>query len=197
MIQDFLEKQTASWLEEDVPIMQENFPRNQGEITNSLSAAIANLCHTASEQQQAGYKGKAAFLCISFLRTNILEDSFQYRLDIYDERFYLDRMECTGCFELDYVWDYFQNRMAELTKAIRSSVFANRIRTRQLNAVKLAMAELYNEVAIICTNLVLAEALKSPEYAALRKVPNFKIVMGEYRDKNMLLFEEAAEPNEL
>ncbi|GMA99903.1 hypothetical protein [Pelosinus sp. IPA-1] len=197
MMQKFIEQQSANWLEEDVPVMQQEFPKNQETITESLSAAIRQICHQASRQQQVGCKGPAAYLCISFLRTNILEDCFQYRMDMYDEKFYLDRTECSGCFEIDFVWQYFQARMAQLEKAVHSSIYKNKIRTRQLNAIKLDMAEQYHQVAMLCTKLLIDEAVKTPEYRALSKVPEFKILMGDYKDKIMLLYEEASECKEM
>jgi hypothetical protein len=197
LMQEFIEKQTANWLEEDVPFMQQKFPERQSEITETLSTAISQLCREASQQQQAGGKGPAAYLCISFLRTDILEDCFQYRMDVYDENFYLDRNECTDCFEIDFVWQYFKVRMDQLEKAIHASIYRNKIRTRQLNAVKLAMAEQYHQVAMICTKLVIDEAVKTAEYRDLSKVPDFKIIMGEYKDKNMLLYQETSESKEM
>ncbi|MDF2636208.1 MAG: hypothetical protein K0R78_3082 [Pelosinus sp.] len=197
LMQEFIEKQTANWLEEDVPFMQQKFPESQSEITENLSTAISQLCREASQQQQAGCKGQAAYLCLSFLRTKILEDRFQYRLDIYDEKFYVDRSECTGSIEIDFVWQYFKVRMEQLEKAIHASIYKNKIHTRQLNAVKLAMAEQYHQVAMICTKLVIDEAVKTAEYRALSKVPDFKIIMGEYKDKNMLLYQEMSESKEM
>lgn len=197
LIHEFLEKQTAPWLEEDVPIMQEKFPVKQGEITERLRDSISKLCQEASQQQAAGDKGPAAYLAISFLRTNILDDCFSYRLDLYDEKFYLDRTECTGYFEMDFVWQYYQARLEQLTTAICSSLYKHKIRTRQMNAVKIVMAERYHQIAMICMQLVIEEALKTPEFYALRKAANFKVIIGEYKDKSMLLYEESSGSNQL
>lgn len=193
LVQDFIEKQTEGWLEEDVPVMQQKFPANQNQITESLSAVISKLCRQASRQQQTGSKGSAAYLCISFLRTNILDDRWQYRLDIYDEKFYLDRTECTGCWEIDFVWDYLKARLVQLNKAVRSGMYVNRVHPGNLSPVKLAMAQQYHQIAMVCTKLIIEEAITTPEYTRLRKVPNFKITMGEYLDKSMLLYEEQPE----
>jgi hypothetical protein len=59
------------------------------------------------------------------------------------------------------------------------------------------MAEQYHQVAMICTKLVIDEAVKTAEYRALSKVPDFKIIMGEYKDKNMLLYQEMSESKEM
>lgn len=193
IVQDFINKQTANWLEEDVLIMQQYFPANQDKITGSLSAAISQLCRQASRQQQEGCKGSAAYLCLSFLRTNILDDKWQYRLDLYDERFYLDQTECSTIWEIDFVWDYLKGRLAELTKAVSTTMYVNKVRPRHINQVKMSMAEQYHEIAMVCTKLIIEEALKTPEYAALQKVPNFRVLMGEYVDKNMLMYEEQPE----
>lgn len=190
LVQDFITKHTAGWLEEDVPAMEREFLASKDHIIESLSASIRQLCLEASKQQAAGSKGPAAHLCISFLRTNILDDKWQYRLDLYDEKFYLDRSECTANFEMDFVWKHLKTRLTQLSAIVNAGMYANKIRERHINQVKLGMAEQYHQIAMICTKLVIEEAIKVPEYRDLPKVQNFKIAMGEYLDQNMLVYEE-------
>lgn len=194
MVQEFIKKQTEGWLEEDIPLMQQEFSVKHGEITESLSAVISPLCRQASQQQETGSKGSAAYLCLTLLRTNILDDRWQYRLDIYDEKFYLDRTECTSSWKMDFVWDYLKARLTQLTKAVSSSsMYANKVRPQHIEQVKLDMAQQYHQIAMFCTKLIIEEAIKTTEYTSLRKVPTFKILMGEYMDKSMLLYEEQSE----
>lgn len=190
LIKNFLTQQTAGWLTEDIPIMQEAFLANKTPIIESFQTSIRKLCLKASSQQIAGNKGPAAHLYISFLRTNILEDNWQYRLDLYDEKFYLDSTECSTNWEIDFVWKYLKARLTQLSTTMKNSMYANKMQECHLNQVKVEMAAQYHQIAMACTKLIIEEALGVPEYRELAKTQNFKIAMGEYLDNNMLLYEE-------
>lgn len=190
VVENFLTEQTASWLEEDIPLMEQEFSANKEQIVASLSNSIGQLCREYEKEQESGNKGPAAHLCISFLRTHILEEDWRYRLVLYDEKSYLDLAECTINWELEFVWKYLKTRLNELRTIVKTGIYVNTVKERHLSQVKLEMAEQYHQIGMICTKLVIADAIQVPEYRTLQKVANFKIGMGEYRDKILLIYEE-------
>jgi hypothetical protein len=190
LVWDFMMKQTEGWIEEDVPLLEQEFLDSKKHIIDSLSDSIRKLCLEAKQQQAASRKGLAAYLCISFLRTNILDEHWQYRLDLYDEKFYLDRSECTVDWDSDFIWKYLKARLSQLNTVVHTGMYANKVRERHIEQVKVVMAEQYHKMGMICTKRIIEDAIKVPEYRELPKVENFQIVMGEYRDQNMLIYEE-------
>lgn len=189
-IKEWMQNKTADWLEEDLPTMEKEFPANREKMAASLSAAIKEVCRQARLQQEAGCKGPAAYLYISFLRTNLLDDSYQYRLDLYDEKFPLDRTECSGKWKVKFIWDTFQKRQTELATAIRTGLYANKIRPFHIHTIKRTMAEKYHLATIVFTQRLIEEALLTPEYANLDKAPHFTIMMGEYQDRSVMIYQE-------
>ena len=196
LLHTFITNQTVGWLEEDLPTMENEFPANREKMIVSLSAAIKEVCCQARQQQEAGAKGSAAYLCISFLRTNILDDIWQYRLDLYDEKFPLDRTECSGIWNMEFVWGNFTKRLTELADAVRSGIYVNKIRPFNINAIKMTMAEKYNLAAIVLTQMIIKEAIQTPEYADMAKVIDFTIMMGEYQDQCITIYEESWDQDE-
>ncbi|VBB09030.1 Hypothetical protein LUCI_4316 [Lucifera butyrica] len=191
IVQDFIAAETASWLEEDLMLMQKKFSAGRPAIIHSLAAAIESLCRDAAGQQAAGCKGAGACICISFLRTNILDNIWQYRLDLYDETLFLDRTECTADWEMDFVFDPIKKLLDGWQDNFQSGLVANKIKPRHLKNVRLKLAADYHGVAIGFTQNIIAEALKnSPAYQELNKAPGFAIVMGEYCDQTKLIYEE-------
>jgi hypothetical protein len=189
-IQSYLLEMTDGWPAEDRAAMEDNFAAQREDLTNGLALSIAKLCGTAAALQAAGQKEAAASLRISFLRTNILAGVCAYRLDLYDEGLFLDKFECCTTWKMDFVWDYFQKRLAALEQIIKAGIYVNKIRAHHLHTVKISLAEQYHESAIGFTGLIIPEALHTPEYAGLRKAPGLTVHMGEYVDKGILLYKE-------
>lgn len=188
-IQNFISSQVAEWLQEDLLKMEQELPLAREKIIESLATALSQIFHKASELQKAENKGSVAYLCISFLRTNLLEDDWQYRLDLYDENFYLDSIECTENWEMEFVWNHLKWRMSELTDAIKHSLYANKVRAHHLNQIKMTMAEKYQQTAILLTKLLLPEVIERLDDAGVSKMSIITIRMGEYLDYNVPLYE--------
>jgi len=188
-IQNFITGQTTAWLQEDLLKMDQEFPIAREDIVEGLAAAISRICYKAYELQQTGNKGSAAYVCISFLRTSLLEGNWQYRLDLYDEKLYVDSIECTDTWELEFVWKHLKQRMSELRETIRHSIYANKVRFCHLNQIKLHMAEKYQLAAILLTKRLISEAIERLEDANISKAPVLTILMGEYRDHSVPLYE--------
>lgn len=188
-IQDYIKLQTTGWLEEDLPVLKKEFCVHREKFVESLATAIGQLCTQGRVQQEAGEKGPAAYLCISLQRTHILENNWCYRLDLYDDGFYLDRTECSVDWDLEFVWDALKKRLENLNGIIRKGIYANKIRPYHLNQVKLKMAVQYHEAARNFTQQIIQEAFK----ADIAKAPAFLVLMGEYNDYSMQIYEERNE----
>lgn len=189
IVQDFIKAQTEGWVEEDFSAMNLALFDNKKNIVGELSAAIRQVCSQAITQQAQGIKGPAAIICISFLRTNIMDNIWEYRVNLYDEKMFLDQVECCASYKMDFVWQYLRKRLEGLAAAVKTGMHANKVRSFHLEDVKLNMAEQYHAAAVAITQLAIGEAIKIPEYDALKRIDNFKIVMGEYWDSNVLIYE--------
>jgi hypothetical protein len=197
MINEYLKMQIKDWLEEDKKAMIREFPQCREDITNSLSMAIRNICYQAQSLQITDGKGPIGYLCISFLRTNVLEDNWNYHLAIYDESYYMDRVRCVGYWEFNFLWSYLKNRLYQLTQSINSSIYVNKTRSFHLDKIKITLAAQYHQIGISFIQGVINKAIDTPEYDALLKGNIFRILMGEYFDNNVLLYEKRKEKDGL
>lgn len=188
-IQEFILNQTTDWLQEDLKIMEQEFPLHREQITASLAGALTGICQQGYELQQTTNKGPAAYLCISFLRTNLLDDNWQYRLDLYDERFYQDSIECTESWELDFIWQLLQRRMNQFMETIRYSLYANKIRSYHITQIRQTMAEQYQQAAILLTGTIIPETVQQLDTAGINLAAVVTLLMGEYQDYSVALYE--------
>lgn len=190
IIDEYLKTQTENWLQEDLPAMKQEFWTHRGKITEFLATSISQIFQQAILLQETGRKGPATYLWISFLRVNILNDIWQYRLDLYDGNFFSDKTECTSNWELDFVWKYLKRRIDQLGQTISKGIYANKIRQYHRDKIKLTMAFQYHQIIVKFTQQIIKEALQTPEYDSLIKGSTLKILMGEYFDHSVLLYEK-------
>ncbi|VBB07141.1 Hypothetical protein LUCI_2385 [Lucifera butyrica] len=190
IVQDFIKNQTEGWAEEDFPAMEQALLENRDRILDSLTSALRTVCSKANELQAAGEKGPAAVIGISFLRTNIMDNIWRHRVDLYDERGFRDPVECCAGYTLDFVWQYLWKRLDKVAVAAGTGLYRNKVRPVHLEWVKQRMAEEYNVAATVITKAAIRDAIRIPEYKALKKAPDLKIIMGEYGDAGLLLYAE-------
>lgn len=187
-IQSFIKNQTTNWLKEDIVQIEQQFPQRREEIVQSLATVLDRIFQHAYDLQQNKEKGAIAYLYISLLRTNLLTDHYAYRIDLYNEKLYLDKIECTDTWQFDFIWEFLTQRIVQLKQTIYSSIYANKVRTYHLNEIKLVMAEGYQRIAILLTKVFIAEAIQKTEFSKFSKTDSFTICMGDYQSSNLLLY---------
>jgi hypothetical protein len=187
-VRDFYKTHVISGLEEDFLLLDREFSGELATIAVGLNKAFGQVCRQARQQQEAGLKGAAAFLCISFLRTRVLADLPVYRLDLYDDNFYRDPTECAVSWEMEFVWGIYQKRLEQIAAAAQSGFYRNKIKKNHLAEFKMALAEPFHILSVTLTRLVVEQAIRTPEYDSLLKVPYFTVRMGDYQDHNVVLY---------
>jgi hypothetical protein len=195
-IQEYLIQQTADWVQDDFADMQQEFFAKRDCIIQSLVEVIRQLYQQAHSLQEQGRKGAASYIWISLLRTSVLQDTWQYRIDLYDHTFVLDREECTVHWEMNFVWDYLKNRMNQLNEVIRSGRYVNKIRTYHIDKIKLEMAKQYHQQAIYFTQRVIQTVFQNLEDIELDKGTKMKVLMGEYLDHSVVIYEKIQDKSE-
>jgi hypothetical protein len=120
-------------------------------------------------------------------------DVWDYRLDLYDENFYLDPVECSGSWQPEFIWSAFQQRLEALRTAAQTGIYRNKIRANQLADLKLTMADQYHLATLDFTRRMITEALLTPEYSGLNKTRDFKIIMGEYQSNLVVIHQQYKE----
>jgi len=190
IIKEFIQLHTTNWIEEDKELIKENFGRDFQKITLDLANSISQICQQGSHLQGEGYKGAAAYLCISLLHTNLLENIWKYRLDLYDEMLYFDNKECTATWEPKIIWDCFEKHLAELQIAAHTGIYTNKIRSYHLAEIKVMMAEQYHIATMALAQQIIKEAIQTLAYQNLLKIPDFQISIGEYMDECMVIYQQ-------
>lgn len=135
--------------------------------------------------QAAGKKGAIAYVCVSPLRTSLLNGRFELRVDLYDKALYLDEAVCETYWEATALYSYFEADAAYFTKCARREV------VRLLEAEMLEFLQAYGEAYFELLSGLCADCAAGIEqwecWRLLRRETTVQIAYGEYLDKGVLL----------
>ncbi|MOA27830.1 hypothetical protein D3C78_1487300 [compost metagenome] len=124
-----------------------------------------------------------------------MEHKASYRIDIHDERWFLDPVECFSHWQADFIFDPLFKRMREL-EAVKTS-YARKISTMDIERILQIEAIRYHLFTIEFMRSMIPSILECEGYNQLGKKPNICILAGEYRDRSELLYgQPEAEPEE-
>lgn len=158
------------------------------ELTDRLSDCISKYGETIYEMQQAGEKGAVAFVQFSLLRTNILLNKHELRLDAYDENWYLDTGECSGSYDVNEVLTPL-SEFADMVEALRKdSPMSITLRETQNRIFEESRKYLIFLAELI--RLGMQKVIQTEGYRKIRKAPVFVVCIGGLLDRVDILYKE-------
>lgn len=150
-----------------------------------LRRALEAVLEKGAALQEAGRKGAGAYVCISFLRTSLLNGKFELRIDLYDEGMYMDESECEAYWEAEALAAYFAEDGAYFADCARRGV------VRLLEAEVVDFLQEYGDAYFELLGAFCAEAVAGIEdweaWKRLRWAALVRVTYGEYMDKGLLL----------
>ncbi|ASR46419.1 hypothetical protein B4V02_06865 [Paenibacillus kribbensis] len=184
-LQDLLEKHVfTEWLH-DLALIENNFLTRQQAIEEELIAALESLCKLATFQHEQGRKGDIRYIYISLLRTRVMRNKAVYRIDAYDENWFLDEAECAVEWSADFVFEPLFNRMAKLEKL--KSDYARKVTTMDIEQIQQIEAVKYHLLTVEFLKSQMPAFIATPSLERMPKADTCTIFAGEYRDDSQLL----------
>lgn len=158
------------------------------ELTDGLSDCISQFGESIYQMQQAGKKGAVAYLQFSMLRTNILLDRRELRLDAYDEAWYLDMAECSSSFKADEVLSPLAEFAAMVEMLRGESLMGMTLRETQSRIFEEGRKYLIFLAELI--RLGMQKAVQTEGYQKIAKAPVFVVCIGGLLDRVDILYKE-------
>ncbi|MFB6367940.1 hypothetical protein ACFCP7_28810, partial [Paenibacillus elgii] len=141
-LQDLLERYVFDRWQFDLPEIDERYRQEKELIEQGFLAAFEAVCRQAVKLQEKGRKGDIYYVYISFLRTSIMADTAEYRMDAYDENWFLDPEECASLWSADFIFAPLFRRMGELGETRKA--YARKITSMDIEKIKLIEAYKYH-----------------------------------------------------
>lgn len=195
VLEEFKEKYVNNlWV--DGFIKNDEFYReNKEEIDSKLRKKFDFICQKCIEMQNGNVKGEINYIYFSFLRTSLLEGKGEFRIDFYDENWFLDKNECSVNIELDFLYKSLFELEPQLKE--RKMEYGRTITDMDVEYIILDEADKYN---ILCTEflrgIVNEQFINVPSYKEMKKSSSIKILAGEFMGESEIIYEADSEETE-
>lgn len=153
---------------------------NWKELTGNIKEAFARLCQKTAGVQSAGKKNSISYIYGSFLYSSLCLGQSVCRLDAYDENWFLDRVECTVCYDAGWAFSFLHgacNRLAQESKK-----YAGAITRYDIELIKRTEAGRFSEYIEDLGEKVIEDVFQASDFQALEKADKLTVYMGEYKD---------------
>ncbi|NFO57957.1 hypothetical protein FDB39_13900 [Clostridium botulinum] len=158
----------------------EKYKTDRESIKKNLSSKFNSICTEAILLQEKEQKGEIRYIYFSMLRTKILENKGQWRIDFYDEKWFLDKEECSINIDLDFVYEPLFNHMKELSE--KKKEYGRTIKEKDIQFIKLREANIYHSLVLNVIRDMLQSFLECLSYKKMKKTEDIVIMAGEYKD---------------
>ncbi|MFF2484365.1 hypothetical protein [Paenibacillus sp. NPDC058071] len=170
----------------DFVIINQRYMEDKERIDRSLLAAFEQACVRASLLQQQERKGEINYIQFSYLRTSLMEQRAEYRIDLYDAGWYMDREECASLWQADFLFEPMFERTQKMDK--QKARYGRLVTAMDIEHIQQQDALKYHLLAVEYLRDRLPALLESEAYAALRKSESVTVLAGEFRDQHEILY---------
>jgi len=185
-LQDLIKKHILPYVEEEIRSIDERYKNDKENIEGELIASFEKLCENAISLQKDGTKGNINYVYISFLRTSIMNNTCTYRLDAYDENWFLDKEECYSLWKPSFIYTSLFSHMEILEE--KKIEYGRAITSMDLEKIKFFEAERYHILTVEFIREIMPKLIENPLFKKMGKTESISILIGEYMDKSEILY---------
>lgn len=189
VLDEFKLKYVENRFYEEISKIYEEFENKRDLIKEDILSKFKEGCIKALELQKKDLKGKIKYIYFSYLRTSIVEDKSTYRIDFFDDKWFMDKEECSVDFNMDFIYKPLFNHIEELKE--KKSEYGRTITDMDIEKIKLKEADKYNNIALRILDGLTDDFISCDEYKEMSRSEEIHIFAGEYMDKVRVLYEES------
>jgi hypothetical protein len=186
VLKEFEEKYVTDTYVDEFEKIIENYKTDRESIKEILISKFNSVCKEAILLQEKELKGEIRYIYFSMLRTRLLEDKGQWRIDLYDEKWFLDKEECQVYIDLDFIYEPLFNHMKELSG--KKKEYDGIIKEKDIESIKLREANKYHVLALNVIRDIMQSFLECESYKEMKKKEDIVIMAGEYMDASITIY---------
>lgn len=188
LLNEFEEKYVFNRCIGEAKKIVEEYKVNKSVIQENIILKFDLACKEAILLQKKELKGEIKYIYFSILRTSLLENRGEWRVDLYDQKWFLDKEECSIDIRFDFIYKRLFKHMEELLE--RKSEFGRNISEIDIDEIRLKEAEIYHFIAINIIKDLIGSLLECNSYKEMKKEEGISIRAGEFMDSTVLLYAE-------
>ena len=186
LIEEFEEKYvTDKWVDKFLEV-DEMYKCDKAAIEENLISAFEEVCKQAIVLQEKQLKGEIKYIYISLLRTSILENKGEYRIDLYDENWFLDKEENSININLNFIYVPLFDFVKELKE--KKSEYGRNITDMDIENIMLREVYKFHVLAVEFLKGLIENFIKISSYEKMKKAEDIRILAGEYMDEAEIIY---------
>lgn len=186
VLKEFEEKYVQGRYITEFKKILEEYMKHKEKIEEDLASTFNSVCKEAILLQEKQLKGEIKYIYFSMLRTMILENKGSWRIDLYDENWFLDKEECSINIDLNFIYEPLFNHMEELLT--KRKQYGRTIKENDIQLIKQKEANAYHCFALYVIKDLLKIFLEDLAYKEMKKKEDIAIMAGEYMDAAVTIY---------
>jgi uncharacterized protein YjbI with pentapeptide repeats len=187
-LQHFQENYVKAVSHEKRLALEDYYQKNSEELATGFYDSLRQICLRIKAMQTDGAKEKIKYIHYAMLRTAVLDQTYRWRIDAYDSKWYRDEQECSAEYDASWAFRF----LAEFEKELEEP------RKRYLNQVtKLDLHQIFLKEAVIAKYYVtdlaryaLSQAQLPREFSDFTRDTVLEVRSGEYFDISEVVYKE-------
>ncbi len=188
VLKEFHEKYVLNRYKDEFTKIIEKYKTSREKIKENLTSKFNSVCKEAISLQEKELKGEIRYIYFSMLRTKILENKGEWRIDLYDEKWFLEKEECSINIDLEFIYEPLFNHIKELLE--KKKEYGRIIKERDIEAMKLKEANKYHILAANVVIQMLQSFFECTSYNEMKKKEDLKIMVGEYMEASVMIYSQ-------
>lgn len=176
--EDFLFKRIKPNLES----LEKHVETNKELIVESFIKKLNKLFDVALLQQAAAVKEPIEYIYISFLRSSILTERYEFKIDLFSEMLWMDKEETSIYWTLKFIFQYVEKDMEDMNNFVK-----RKIPQFDLEELKYEYASCYIPFARLLINKTIKEVLPRTKFNLLKTDESVKVMFGGYMEKGEII----------
>ena len=188
---EFKIKYVEGYFEEVFPKIEDKLNKDKDIIKAEIISKFKEVCNKAKNMQEENLKNEIKYIYISYLRTSLIVNSGYYRIDLYDDKWFLDKEECATDIDLSFIYEPLFEHEKELKE--KRKEYGLTITEKDIEKIKLKEGDKYHRVGVKILRSMVNDFVECDDYKKMNKNDEISIFAGEYIDEAVLIYETPKE----
>lgn len=190
-IEDLARKHILNRWMDELKNISNRYLGSQDEIEGELIDIFDKLCRRTKELQEKGLKNKVKYIYFSILRTKIMENKGVYRIECYDEDWYLDEVEVYELWNPDFIYKSLFDHMEELEEEKKK--YLRKITSMDIEKIKQVEASKYHILACEMIRDIVEKLIELESFKEIVEESGYLILFGEYKGDSELIYQKESD----
>lgn len=166
--------------EDKIRQLKKDIINNFNSIQEQFIESFVRICDKIAFMQSRGEKREIAFINYSLLRTQIINNKYNYLISAYDDMWYADDSICEELYDATWAFKYLEEFETELN--FQTKKYMGGITFRDIQKLKLEKVLVYHRFILQLARKSIFKAIDTPEFNRILKFIKFDVRVGEYFD---------------